>query len=51
MASGRHEACELLRVSEKPLTVAGIPIMLEQMFETVKSSVAVVTLRACDDRS
>jgi hypothetical protein len=36
MASGRREACTLLRVAEKPLTVAGISIMLEQMFEGVK---------------
>jgi hypothetical protein len=36
MASGRHETFELPRVAEEPLTVAGIPIMLEQMFDDVK---------------
>jgi hypothetical protein len=36
MASGRHETFELPRVAEEPLKVAGIPAMLEQMFDTVK---------------
>jgi hypothetical protein len=36
MASDRREACVLLKVAVRPLTVVAIPIMLEQMFEAVK---------------